>query len=140
MIASASSAVITGGLSGWAPGSAGSANATGAPKPPTTPTATALHASPPVTMRSHPCRFVPVCNVITPPAASGSLTASRPAGTGSLSGADDLGAYRDGQTLVPIRIGIQIPGVTRRLWDALGLKRADQRPVGRAELHLRHHV
>src|SRR3954449_5046413 len=113
-----------------------SAFAVADPTPMRSPIAMALPATAPLTAR----RRLRVCNVITPFAASGSLTATRPRGTSSLLGAGDLSAYCNGQALVPIRIGIQIPGVTRRLGNALGPKRSEQRAVGRAELHLRHDV
>src|SRR4029079_11755899 len=144
MMASAWSAVIGGGVPVCAVASAGSvlgghsapvqltpgsANAGATPKPPKSPIANAPPATVPVTTRP---RF-PVCNVIS------SYRQREPNSDAVLLlGASDLGADRNGQPLVPIRIGIQIPGVTRRFGDALRLQRADQRAVRRAELHLGH--
>src|ERR1700760_3343920 len=141
MMASTWSAVIGGGVAGCAFGvagsflahsapvqlSPGSANAVAAPKPLIRAAAIAL----PATAR----RRIPVCNVIS--SYRQREPNSHPA---LLLGAGDLGADGNGQPLVPIRIGIQVPGVTGRLRYTLSLERADQRPVGRAQLHIGHHM
>ena len=76
-----------------------------------------------------------------PPAASGSLTVRATPRHELTASAPAISARTATvKPLVPIRIGIQIPGVTRRLGDARRPQRADQRAVGRAERHLRHHV
>src|SRR5215216_6519222 len=125
MMASASSAVIIGGASFCVVGSAGSASADGVAKPAMRPATTALPASPPAMMRRQQWRFLPVCNVIHPPATRGEPNSGPAARHGSLLGTRDLGAYRHRQPLVSIRIGIQIPGVTRRLGDTFGPQCAD---------------